>query len=250
MNVRVRPEVTRAMNARLNLALLCALLLSMVVAPLAAIPTAAAPVTKEGTVVFESYEQFSVGTWATSTSLHFTVTANSTIDVYIFTTTEFINYPSGNFNPTKAVEGTKNADFKITSSSSEAYILVIDNMDNGRPGNAKPTGDVSYTASYPDFMNTVPDTVNNIFNTCMIAAIVVVVIVVVIIILIIYFVVRKKPEPQPQVVVVPVVQPQYTPPPQAPPAPAPPPPSPYEPPPPDYQSPPQGQQYPPNPPQY
>jgi hypothetical protein len=238
------------MNARLKLALLCALLLFMVVAPLAAVPTAATPVTKEGTVVYESYEEYTVGTWATSTSLHFTVTSNATIDVYLLTSSDFINYPTGNFNPVKAVEGTTKADFKITASTSESYILVIDNQDTGRPGNTKPTGDISYTATYPNFMDTVPDTVNNIFNTCMISAIAAVVIVVIVVIVIIYLVVRKKPEPQPQVVMAPVAQAPYTPPPQAPAAPPQPPPSPYEPPPPDYQTPPQGQQYPPNPPQY
>lgn len=229
----------------------------------ASTPVQAADNKKGGTVYYGDSENIMVGTWTTSKDLHFTVKSNATIDVYVLTSSDFFNYPSGSFTPVKAVEKTTSADFKIRSSSSESYYLVIDNTDNSRSTDAIPTGSAAYNATYPNFLDTATDTVDDIVSTCIIGAIVVVVIIVVVIIVIIYFVViRKKKQP-------PVAQAPYTQTPvqyqqpvyqqqpqqpvyqQQPQQYAPPPPSPYEPPPPPPQSgysqppAPPGQQYPP-----
>ena len=239
------------MNNKLKALMIPALLMmSVMMLVIASAPVGASPSTKSGTVYYGNYEEIFVGEWTTSTDLHFTVTSNATIDVYLMTTSETINYPTGSFNPLKAVEKTKNADFKVKSSTSDSYYLIIDNVDNSRSTDAVPTGDAAYNATYPNFLDTTTSTVNNIVNTCIIGAIAIVVIIVVVIIVIIYFfVIRKKP--QPPVVQTPYgVQPvqsqqpvQYQQPgyPAQPQPYAPPPPSPYEPPPP----PPPGQQYPP-----
>jgi hypothetical protein len=226
---------------------------------MASAPADAAANKKGGTVYYGSSENIMVGTWTTSTDLHFTVKSNATIDVYVLTTSDYFNYPSGSFTPIKAVEKTTSADFKIKSNPSESYYLIIDNTDNSRSTDQIPTGSAAYNATYPNFMDTATHTVDNIVSTCILGAIAVIVIIIVVIIVIIYFVVIRKKK-QPPVVQTPYVQapvqyqqPVYQQHPQQqvyqqPQQYAPPPPSQYEPPPPPPQSgysQPPGQQYPP-----
>jgi len=230
---------------------------------MASAPADAAANKKGGTIDYGDSENILVGTWTTSNDLHFTVKSNKTIDVYVLTSSDFFNYPSGSFTPVEAVEKTTSADFKIKSDPSESYYLIIDNTDNSRSTDAIPTGSAAYNATYPNFLDTAGHTVDNIVSTCILGAIAVVVIIIVVIIVIVYFVVlRKKPQP-------PVAQSPYTAAPvqyqqpvyqqqpqqpvyqQQPQQYAPPPPSQYEPPPPPPQSgysgppAPPGQQYPP-----
>jgi heme/copper-type cytochrome/quinol oxidase subunit 2 len=243
------------MNNKLKALVIPAMLtLSVILLVVASAPAQAAANKKQGTVSYGSYEQILVGTWTTSTDLHFTVTSNTTIDVYVLTAEDIINYPSGSFSPVKAVENTKSADFKIKSETTNSYYLIIDNTDNSRSSDALPKGDAAYNATYPNWMDTAGHTVDSIVSTCILGAIAVVVIIIVVIIVIVYFVVIRK-KPQPPVVQAPYAapavqyqQPVYQPQPQ-PYAPAPP--SVYEPPPPPqqqgYSQPPvpPGQQYPP-----
>ncbi len=243
------------MNNKLKALVIPAMLtMSVLLLVLASAPAGASPNKKEGTVYYGSNEQILVGTWTKSTDLHFIVTSNTTIDVYILTAADIVNYPSGSFSPVKAIENTKSADFKVKSDTTNSYYLIIDNRDNSRSSDAIPTGNAAYNATYPNWLDSTGDTVTSIMNTCIMGAIAVVVIIIVVIIIVVYFVViRKKPQP-------PVVQTPYTAPPvqyqqpayQPQPQPyAPAPPSQYEPPPPPpqqgYSQPPAppGQQYPP-----
>ena len=234
------------MRTSLKAYLLSALLSLTVILVLGALPAGASTLEKEGTIYSGSSEQITVGTWPAPTSLHFTVTSNSNVDVYLLTSDELFNYPSGSFSTVKSYENTVKADFSITSSPTESYILVIDNQDNSHPSDAVPTGDANYKATYPDFMSSPQETVTNIFLFMVIIVVVVVVVVIVIIVVIVYFISRSSKPEQPQPMVMPPPQPQYIPPPAAQPAA---PPSPYEPPPPDYPPQQQGPQY-QQPPQY
>jgi hypothetical protein len=146
------------MNNKLKALVIPAMLtLSVILLVVASAPAQAAANKKQGTVSYGSYEQILVGTWTTSTDLHFTVTSNTTIDVYVLTAEDIINYPSGSFSPVKAVENTKSADFTIKSDSTNSYYLIIDNEDNSKSTDALPTGDASYSATYPNFMDIATD---------------------------------------------------------------------------------------------
>jgi|GEM_PF-6662139 len=244
------------MNNKLKaLSITVLMMMSIVMLVLASAPAGASASKKAGTVLYGTHEEILVGSWTTATSLHFTVTSNATIDVYVLTASESINYPTGNFNAVKAVENTKSADFTIKSDSTNSYYLIIDNEDNSKSTDALPTGDASYSATYPNFMDIATKQVDTVVTTCLIGAISIIVIIIVVVIVLIYFIVIRK-KPQPPVVQSPYgaqpvqyQQPVYQTQPQAysPPAP-----SPYEPPPPPPQQgysqqppAPPGQQYPP-----
>lgn len=202
----------------------------------------AAPIKRDGTIYMNTSENLYMGSWDQSSSHTVKVSTNDTVDVYVLSSTQYSGYPES-FTYTKAWENTKNVDSKFTSESSTGYYLVIDNQDNGRSGDAVPKGDITYSATYPNFLDVIGDEVEDLawtgFWVCMFPIILTIVVIVVVIVVVIYLMMKKKKTPpqqqqpqypqQQQYQQQPYQQQQYQ---QQPGYQQPPPPSPYEPPPP------------------
>jgi hypothetical protein len=158
------------------------------------------------------------------------------VDVYVISSSQFSNYPNGNFNPTVAKENVASTSFSFKSPDDSTYYLVIDNEDNSRTSDAVPTGDITVDYEYDDPLAAIFEEAEDVVETAFLICIAGIVIIVVVIIVIIVVVIKvaskgKQPPVQPQQ---PYPQQQYQQPyQQPPPGSYPPPQQPVEQPPPD-----------------
>jgi flagellar basal body-associated protein FliL len=184
------------------------LIFAALLAPQAA---AADKITKTGEIIYEdSYESdwlLGLGKGEKiEVSLDVVSPTGATVDVYILSSSQYSNYPSGSFSPTVAHEDVSTADFTFKSPDDQSYYLVIDNEDNSRAADAVPTGDVTVNYEYDDplsiILSDLEDTAEDAFWTGMMICVIGIVLVIVIIVVIVVLVVKsgksKQPPPQQQ----------------------------------------------------
>jgi hypothetical protein len=137
-------------------------------------------------------------------SVDVTSPAGASVDVYIISSTEKYDYPSGSFTPAVAHEDVSNADFSFKSPDGQIYYLVIDNTDNSRSTDAVPTADVTVDYEYDDPISATiedfEDAAEQAWWTGITICILGIVVVIVIIIVIVWVVVQagKNKQPPPQ----------------------------------------------------
>ena len=128
------------------------------------------------------------------------------IDVYIMSSSDYLDYPDETFSTEISREGVSTTTFTFTTPDAGSYYLVIDNVDNTRTSDTEPTGSVTVDYEYDDPLEEWTEAAEALAWTCIAIIVVGVIIVIVIIVVIVMVLIKKEKPPQ---------QPQY--PPQQPP---------------------------------
>lgn len=129
------------------------------------------------------------------------------VDVYIISSSEWIDYPYDPFTPEIAREGVTTTSFTFTVPELGSYYLIIDNENNSRASDTVPTGSVTVDYEYEDPSFEQIEEALELATWICIAGVIIIVVVIIVIIVVVVMVISKKEKP-PQ-------QPQY--PPQQPP---------------------------------
>jgi flagellar basal body-associated protein FliL len=126
--------------------------------------------------------------------------AGASVDVYILSSTERMDYPDESFTPTVAHEDVTVADFSFKQPDSQSYYLIIDNEDNSRTTDAVPKGDVTVEYEYDNPLAVISEAVEEAiwtgFMICIIGIVLVIVVIVVIVVLVVRSGKSKQPPPQ------------------------------------------------------
>ena len=136
--------------------------------------------------------------------VNFTVTSGGNVDLYIMTSEMYRDrYQQDlHFNPAMVRENITTARFTWTQPDDSTYYLVIDNWDNGRTTDAKPTGNVTYDLFYDDgFL----DDLDELFGMAMMMVVGCCLLVIIVVVVVIWLLFRKKKDNQGTVVIPPPV---------------------------------------------